>query len=77
MTTFIRRLVLIDTASRLATRIINGRKTNIQMQLCSQVTPAQIEEFRTRDDGDRAFQRIVAELPVFMKNTTSCCTTQI
>jgi hypothetical protein len=58
----IRHLVLIDTASRLATRIINGRRTTHQMPVSAATTPAQIEKFCSNDDGGLVFQRIVAEL---------------
>lgn len=58
----IRHLVLIDTASRLATRIINGKRTTYSMPVTAQTTAEQIEAFRSHEDGERAFQRIAAEL---------------
>jgi len=58
----VRRLVIIDTASRLAIRILNGRKTMVKMPVPPETTPEQIEDFRAHGTDHLTFRRIVKEL---------------
>lgn len=60
MTQGIRTLVLIDTASRLATRIL-CRRPDGRMRLTDETTAAEIEEFRCRPGID-VFNRIIQQL---------------
>ena len=61
MTPAIRTLVLIDTASRLATRIINRRRAT-SMFITDDIGPAEIEAFRETEQAAQVFASISAEL---------------
>lgn len=61
-----RRLVVIDAASRLATRFLE-RRADRTVSLPADVTPADVEAFRV-GSGSAAFQRIATHLTEKQQN---------